>query len=122
MSTRDGALKAYRAALRAMNLTFRGDREVMTAAKTKLKNEMKAAKSKDHPEMNVEERINLLNQVAIYLTKNIVQGVKEKDDNTYMLRFHEKTETNKNTPLTKRRKVTLHAGPVTKQGGCCSSK
>ncbi len=122
MSTKESALKAYRAALRAMNLTFKGDREVMNAARTKLRNEMRATRSKDHPEMNVKDRIDLLKQVATYLTRNIVQGVKVKEDNTYMLRFHEKTETNKNIPLAKRRKTTLHAGPVTGHGGCCGGK
>ncbi|QPG76537.1 hypothetical protein FOA43_003926 [Brettanomyces nanus] len=111
------ALNAYRSTIRAINLAFGGDLRTQSAAKLRLKTEMKKEQSRDHPEMNVEQRITLLNQIATYLTKNIVQGVKEEGKDRYVLRIHKGTELGDNKDIEKM-KTTLRAGATT-GSGCC---
>ncbi|VEU19803.1 DEKNAAC100238 [Brettanomyces naardenensis] len=117
MSTRIKALNAYRGALRAIRMAFDGDVRVQSAAKLKLKTEMKQELSEDHPEMNIEQRIDLLNGVSTFIIRNIVQGVREKGQDKFTLRIHKDTEMGDNNDI-KNMKSTLKAGAAA-SGGCC---
>lgn len=119
MSSRAKALVAYRGALRAIGTAFQGDLRTITAARQKLRNEMKAEKSSEHPEFTAEQRIELLNQVSTFLKRNIVQGVKNGGQEKYELRIHKETELGDNDELRKK-KSTLSAG-ASAAGGCCGN-
>lgn len=121
MSTRQNALNAYRHCIRAINTVFQGDVKVLAGAKAKLRSEMQQSKSKEHPTMNVDQRITLLNQISKYLTCNLVQGVKNPGTDRYMLRFRKETELGKNSDIKKPRS-TLTAGEVQAHGCCCGEE
>lgn len=112
------ALNAYRAALRSARIAFTNDITTLNAARSKIKEEMKSEVSTTNPKLDINGRIELLEQVSVFLKRNIVQGVKkEADDSRYVLNIHKDTELGDNDDIKKKKKPTLDAGPAS--GGCC---
>ncbi|RCK67747.1 Mitochondrial zinc maintenance protein 1, mitochondrial [Candida viswanathii] len=90
-------LSAYRNALRATRVAFRGDLPILHAARTKIKeNIIDKAQLQDPTE--IEEAVKQLNEVSKFLISNIVQGQKQQDGK-YFLNFHEKTELGDNETI-----------------------
>ncbi|TID13876.1 hypothetical protein CANINC_004823 [Pichia inconspicua] len=116
MSTR--ALNAYRAALRSTRVAFTNDLATLNAARSKIKEEMKSEISTTNPKLDTNGRIELLEQVSVFLKRNIVQGVKkDAEESRYVLNIHKDTELGDNDDIKKKKKSTLNAGPAS--GGCC---
>lgn len=84
----------------------------MNAARAQLKEGMAAVDG----DKSLEERIELLNGIAVYLKRNIVQG-KKQDDGKYFLNIHEESELGDNESI-KKPKSTL-GDPAAPAGGCC---
>lgn len=110
MSSSTKALAAYRNGLRATRIAFRQDIPMLLAARSKMREGMANPPSQ---ELSVDEQIQHLNDVALFLKRNIVQGKKD-DQGKYHLNIHEDTELGDNESI-KTTKKTLAAG----NGGCC---
>lgn len=95
------ALQAYRTALRATGKAFKGDTVVLTESRNKIKQEILGHKSLQSPER--EEEINKLNEVSLFLRKNIVQGQRQ-DDGKYYLNFTPDTELGDNDTIKQSKK------------------
>ncbi|GMG55503.1 unnamed protein product [Ambrosiozyma monospora] len=134
------ALSSYRNALRATRIAFTTDTTTLNAARLRIKTEMKLLQSKENPEMSIQERIQLLDQVSIFLRKNIVQGIKEDKEPaaeteaasgeekqkkpTYFLNIHKDTELGDNDSIKKSKgKKNSLTGKVDSAfpagSGCC---
>lgn len=95
--TSNPALTAFRHALRATRTAFHGDAEVLNAARNKIKNGFMENKNLTDTEKAAEE-IQKLNEVSKFLTRNIVQGEKQRDGK-YFLKFHNDTELGDNESI-----------------------
>lgn len=91
------ALQAYRAALRATRVAFSGDDVVLKAARTKVREGFESNRELSD-QAEVDKAVKELNEVAQFLVKNIVQGEQE-EDGRYFLKFHEKTELGSNETI-----------------------
>lgn len=111
MSLRQNALNAFRNGLRATRIAFDGDTRMLLASRAKMREGME---NPPNPELSKEEQIKLLEDVAIFLKRNIVQGKKEGDEEKYHLNIHSETELGDNESI-KKTKSTL----VSQGGGCC---
>ncbi|EDO17958.1 hypothetical protein Kpol_1054p3 [Vanderwaltozyma polyspora DSM 70294] len=118
MSTSQRALGAYRHGLRAARIAFQGDTTMLNAARLKMRQGME----KPNPELSKDQQISLMEDVALFLRRNLVQGKKIKESTTtsdgkdvYRLNIHKDTELGDNDTV-KNAKTTLKAnGGV----GCC---
>ncbi|GME76243.1 unnamed protein product [Ambrosiozyma monospora] len=133
------ALASYRNALRATRIAFTTDTTTLNAARLRIKTEMKLIQSKENPDMTIQERIQLLDQVSVFLRKNIVQGIKENKEQesaadaetekkeekpTYFLNIHKDTELGDNDSIKKSKgKKNSLTGKVDSAfpagSGCC---
>lgn len=112
------ALQAYRASLRATHTAFKGDAEVLRAARNQIRQGFE--QHKDLAPEQANEEIVKLNEVSTFLVKNIVQGKKDQEGK-YFLNFHEGTELGDNETIKQNNKANLGslAGAKTKK---CSDK
>ncbi|EJS42187.1 fmp36p [Saccharomyces arboricola H-6] len=115
MSTRLKALNAYRHGLRATRIAFQNDTEVLSAARAKMRSGMV---NPPNPKLTEEEQIKHLEDVAVFLKRNLVQGKKVNDGNKkeprYHLNIHKDTELGDNETTadpTARVKTNLKARP-----------
>ncbi|KDE06970.1 hypothetical protein MVLG_02708 [Microbotryum lychnidis-dioicae p1A1 Lamole] len=109
--TRAGS--AYRALLRAQRITFKGDEYALNKAHQQtrvlfnkfipsasaLRNQ--AGPSLERPSLSateIDEHIQSAHEIAAYLRKNVVQGIRNEDGN-YTLRFTEETERGDNSTI-----------------------
>lgn len=114
------ALNAYRAALRSTKIAFNNDIKTLTAARAKIREEMRSETSLSDPKLNNLQRIELLEQVSQFLKRNIVQAVKKPtEESRYVLNIHKETELGDNDDI-KKKSSTLNAGNST-GGGCCGN-
>ncbi|EGV63094.1 Mitochondrial zinc maintenance protein 1, mitochondrial [Yamadazyma tenuis] len=90
------ALQAYRTALRATAQAFKGDLEIKLAARSKIREGMHQHQTLQSPQR--DEEIDKLNEVSMFLKKNIVQGQKQ-DDGKYLLNFTKETELGDNDSI-----------------------
>ncbi|KAG7904671.1 hypothetical protein KL907_003547 [Ogataea polymorpha] len=119
MSLAKQALSAYRGALRATSIAFNNDVAMLQAARTQIKSKMALEVDPDMPDKSVEERIKHLNDVSLFLRRNIVQGRKEGDEeNKYFLNIHEDTELGDNDDIKKKKGKNSFGGEMA-SGGCC---
>ncbi|KAK7678236.1 hypothetical protein QCA50_018807 [Cerrena zonata] len=72
------SIQAYRAAFRATGLAFKGDPEVLLAARSKIKQGYE--ESKNLPSEEINDKVDKLNEVSQFLIKNIVQGRLDNDE------------------------------------------
>lgn len=120
-STARRALIAYRHGLRAARIAFDQDTRMLLAARQQMRDGMIHP---PNPEVPVTEQIKLMEDVALFLRKNVVQGkrVESRDpaeDPTYHLNIHKDTELGDNDDVKQpSRRNTLTSGTVT-GGGCC---
>lgn len=121
MATSQRALNAYRTALRSTRIAFGNDITTLNAARNQIKQEMKSEVSATNPKLDIPARIELLEQVSVFLKRNVVQGVKRKDveETKYTLNIHQDTELGDNEDI-KVKKSTLTAGAAS-GGGCCGN-
>lgn len=118
MSANLRALNAYRAALRSTRIAFTADETALNAARSKIRQEMISETSESNPKLDINGRIELLEQVNAFLKRNVVQGIKKQENESrYVLNIHEETELGDNDDI-KKKKSTLNAGAST-GGGCC---
>lgn len=115
MSTRSKALNAYRHGLRAARIAFQNDTEVLLAARAKMRSGML---SPPNPKLTTEEQVQHLEDVAVFLRRNLVQGKKvdcaNKKEPRYHLNIHKDTELGDNETVadpTARVKTNLKARP-----------
>ena len=115
MSTRTKALNAYRHGLRATRIAFRNDAEVLLAARAKMRSGMLCHPD---PKLTTEDQIQHLEDVAVFLRRNLVQGKKVDGSSTkeprYHLNIHKDTELGDNETIadpTARVKTNLKARP-----------
>lgn len=101
----NSALQAYRAALRATRVAFNGDVVVLNSARAKIREGFDANKTLADKE-EAHKKVKELEEVAQFLVKNIVQGVKDEDKDRYFLNFHSQTELGSNETI-KQRKTDL---------------
>ncbi|CAI4059483.1 Mzm1p SKDI_04G6940 [Saccharomyces kudriavzevii IFO 1802] len=85
MSTRSKALNAYRHGLRATRIAFQNDTEILSAARAKMRSGMA---SPPNPKLTAEEQIQHLEDVAVFLRRNLVQGKKVEGANMKQPRYH----------------------------------
>lgn len=111
MSLRQAALNAYRHGLRATRTAFDGDARMLLAARAKMREGME---NPPNPELSKEQQIQHLEDVAVFLRRNLVQGKKEGTGEKYHLNIHGETELGDNDSI-KKAKSTL----VSRGGGCC---
>ncbi|GAV30069.1 hypothetical protein PMKS-003575 [Pichia membranifaciens] len=120
MAMRQRALAAYRSALRATRVAFTTDTNTLAAARTKIKQEMKAEKSTTNPDYTPAQRIELLEQVGSFLRRNIVQGVKSNaSQSRYALNIHQDTELGDNDEIKKNQSRFKASSAPPSGGGCC---
>ncbi|KAK1765098.1 zinc maintenance protein [Phialemonium atrogriseum] len=91
------ALTAYRHLLRAARLAFHGDSPVLNAAQQQIREGFRQRASLSPSDPAVEPAIQHAEEVAQFLTANVVQGKKEGD--VYRLRIHEETEKGDNDTI-----------------------
>lgn len=103
-------LVAYRHVLRSINLTFKNDTRMLTAAKFNL-NQMARKNHNLEDATALESKVNEMEDIAKFLKENIVQGVSDGKD-IYHLNIHSGTEINDNDTIN-RAKTAL--------GSCCGS-
>lgn len=89
-------LRAYKTALRATSKAFTGDKPILAAARLKIKEGILENKQSQAPEL--EEQINNLNEISLFLKKNIVQGEEQKDGK-FFLKFHSDIELGDNDSI-----------------------
>lgn len=116
------ALQAYRTALRATRVAFNGDTVVLQSARSKIREGFDSNRSLSDKE-EAATKVKELEEVALFLVKNIVQGEKDEGKDRYMLKFHSQTELGSNDTI-KQSKVELGslAGAKTKKAKKCSDK
>ncbi|KAG0672453.1 Mitochondrial zinc maintenance protein 1, mitochondrial [Maudiozyma exigua] len=116
------ALTAYRHGLRAARIAFNQDTRLLLAARQKMKQGMKKPEQADLP---VEQQIKLMEDVALFLRRNIVQG--EKVDSTssdstkpiYHLNLHKDSELGDNEDIKNISKRNTLSSGSSNSGGCC---
>ncbi|KAH3900944.1 Mzm1p SCDLUD_002405 [Saccharomycodes ludwigii] len=114
------ALNAYRNGLRATRIAFGPDKMLLVASRKKMKEGMlNPPKDLNIPKpVTVEKQIKHLNDVALFLRRNIVQGVKKDKDTSgkvrYHLNIHKETELGDNESIKKTKRALAAEG-----GGCC---
>ncbi|CCF56248.1 hypothetical protein KAFR_0A08140 [Kazachstania africana CBS 2517] len=84
------ALTAYRHGLRATRIAFKNDTRMLLASRNEMRQNMINPKEK-YPHLTPAKRIQLLEDVAAFLLKNVVQGQKV-DENVFHLNIHKDTE------------------------------
>lgn len=99
------ALSAYRTALRATGVAFRGDTTVLNAARLKIKQGFEENRELSDAG-KIDEEIQKLNEVSSFLIKNIVQG-ELKDGEKYHLKFHSRTELGDNESIKQNNRANL---------------
>ena len=90
---------------------------MLTAARVQMRNGMI---DPPNPELSKEDQIKHLEDIALFLRRNVVQGVKTpQDEARYHLNIHKDTELgdNEDTKIPKRN--TLTGGKTSPVGGCC---
>ncbi|CAI4057842.1 hypothetical protein SUVZ_02G5970 [Saccharomyces uvarum] len=115
MSSRLKALDAYRHGLRATRIAFQNDTKVLLAARAKMRSGMV---SPPNPKLTTEEQVQHLEDVAVFLRRNLVQGQKVNDsdmkESRYHLNIHKDTELGDNETVpdpTARVKTSFKARP-----------
>lgn len=96
--------QAYKNALRATHVAFKGDTRVLDASRARIKQEI--FNHKDLSGEKLEEEINKLEEVSKFLIGNIVQGQRQ-DDGKYFLNFHQNTELGDNETIKQGKKADL---------------
>ncbi|KAL6944686.1 hypothetical protein ACO0RG_001431 [Hanseniaspora osmophila] len=139
------ALSAYKEALRATNIVFKHDEQLLQKSRTLIRTGMTDptllyAQFPKIPKDNAEEQIQHLLDVSNFLKSNIVQGTSkktgtdvsdsknnksvQKDTNgelpVYHLNIHKHTELGDNESINDPPKGTLKVGNVS--GGCCGGR
>ncbi|SCV68981.1 BQ2448_2001 [Microbotryum intermedium] len=106
------AASAYRALLRAQRITFKGDDYALQKAHQQTRilfNKFlpsasalqQAGPSSERPSLSsteIDEHIQSAHEIAAYLRKNVVQGIRNEEGN-YTLRFTEETERGDNSTI-----------------------
>ncbi|SMN19535.1 similar to Saccharomyces cerevisiae YDR493W MZM1 Mitochondrial matrix protein with a role in maintaining the labile mitochondrial zinc pool [Maudiozyma saulgeensis] len=115
------ALTAYRHGLRAARVAFNEDTRLLEAARQKMKQGMKTPENPDTP---IEKQIKLMEDVAQFLRKNIVQGKKienglNNEKPTYHLNLHKDTELGDNDDIKNISRRNTLTSNSTSTGGCC---
>lgn len=90
------ALQAYRNSLRATLMAFKGDTEVLSAARAKIKQGILDNKSLTGT--TCDEEIQKLEEVNKFLVQNVVQGQRQQDGK-YQLNFHSNIELGDNETI-----------------------
>ncbi|CCD22869.1 Mzm1p NDAI_0A07150 [Naumovozyma dairenensis CBS 421] len=114
------ALRAYRHGLRATKIAFNNDTRMLVASRVQMREAMRNSSTKNSNETEIQHEIKHLEEVAILLKRNVVQGVKETTvaDSKYHLNIHKDIELGDNDTLKKASKRnSLTSGVV--EGGCC---
>lgn len=94
--SRPAALSAFRNALRSTRVAFQNDKEVLLAARNRIK--LGFFEEKEADQKSAQEKIDHLNSVAKFLVENVVQGQKQ-EDGQYLLNIHDKTELGDNETI-----------------------
>lgn len=98
MSLIKDALAAYRNGLRATRVAFGNDTQMLLAARKMMRNGMKTPPK---PEQKQEDQIQHLNDVALFLRRNLVQGTRKEDADVYKLNIHKDIELGDNATIKK---------------------
>ncbi|ANZ75705.1 BA75_02983T0 [Komagataella pastoris] len=114
MSQASRALKAYRNALRATSVAFKNDLPTLNAARNEIRTHMKSLEDPKGTNRSIDERLKLLEEVTVFLRRNIVQG-RKVDEDKYRLNIHKDTELGDNDDI-KKKKDSPSSGGFT---GCC---
>lgn len=114
------AVTAYRHALRATRLAFKGDTYMMNAARGKVKEGI-LEKRDLRDEQEIEKAVTHLEEVAAFLVKNIVQGERQPNDR-FQLKFHSKTELGSNETIKQESRVNLGSLAGAKVRRCSDNK
>lgn len=99
------ALHAYKAALRATRIAFNGDAKILTAARLKVREGFEENRNLEDQE-KIQESLKSINEVAVFLTRNVVQG-EQNDDGRYLLKFHDKIELGSNETIRQNNKANM---------------
>ncbi|EMR11316.1 hypothetical protein PNEG_00345 [Pneumocystis murina B123] len=84
-------LSSYRNLLRAINVTFKDDLQLLEASKKQIRNTFYHDKEKNLNEEEIQKKVKHANDIASILRKNIVQG-RLNSSGHYSLRIHDDTE------------------------------
>lgn len=119
------ALNAYRHGLRAARIAFGQDTRLLLAARQKMREGMR---SPENPELPIEKQVQLMEDVALFLRRNIVQGertgtTRDGEKPTYHLNLHKDSELGDNDEIKQgvKRNTLVPGGSaaVGGAGGCC---
>ena len=86
------ALTAFRHGLRAARIAFGGDTRMLLAARRQMREGMR---NPPDPSIPFDDRVQLMEDVAVFLRRNIVQGVRVDGEGgrpVYHLNIHKETE------------------------------
>ncbi|KAF9289003.1 Mitochondrial zinc maintenance protein 1, mitochondrial [Mortierella alpina] len=122
---RHQVLGAYRNLLKAQRQTFKGDSNMLAAARLKTHSEFDA-KRNETDETEIKKQLEHANQVASLIRHNLAQAVQLEDkDDIYSLKLNKDHELGDNETLRQasklRRLKNQEAGGKTAGGGCGSS-
>lgn len=120
------ALNAYRHGLRAARIAFSQDTRLLLAARQKMREGMR---NPENPDLPMEKQIKLMEDVALFLRRNLVQGelvdkAAEGKKPTYHLNLHKDSELGDNEEIkkgVKRNTLVSGTGGGASSGGCCGS-
>ena len=113
------ALTAYRHGLRAAKIAFNQDTRLLLAARQKMKQGMIKPEQNDLP---IEQQIKLMEDVALFLRRNVVQGEKIESNSTkptYHLNLHKDSELGDNDDIKNISKRNTLTSGTSNGGGCC---
>ncbi|KTW30800.1 hypothetical protein T552_00512 [Pneumocystis carinii B80] len=95
-------LSSYRNLLRAVNVAFKDDLQLLKTSKKQIRNTYYHDKDKNLSEEEIQKKIKHANDVASILRKNIVQG-RLNSSGHYSLRIHHDTERTSSKIIEKRK-------------------
>lgn len=115
------ALRAYRHALRATTIAFHGDTRMLLAARQQMRQGM-IHPPEDQKDLSPEGRVQFLEDIALFLKRNVVQGRKVDVDPVtqeaqYHLNIHKDTELGDNESI--KVKTNLKARSFKNPSGGC---
>lgn len=124
LTTSQKALRAYRHCLRATKVAFDGDTRMLLASRNQLRQGM-ISPPENQKDLSPEGRVQLLEDIALFLRRNVVQGQKVGTDPVtsepqYHLNIHKDTELGDNDSIKMKTNLKGRSFPKSNTG-CCGS-
>ena len=124
LTTSQKALRAYRHCLRATKIAFDGDTRMLLASRSQLRQGM-IDPPENQRDLSAAGRVQLLEDIALFLRRNVVQGRKVGVDPVtskpqYHLNIHKDTELGDNDSIKLKTNLKSRSFPKSNTGFCGS--